>query len=234
MSHELMGVSLTRLEDPIREALNTYREISWDALGFDGDKAGKLELTRTKPYSARSESDVIYFGEIIGKLYVIAFKPGDGTGSEADYKLKDLEVDPPYPREPRVVPRKKTDVRNEGHFTVVRHKIEDVHAEPEVFGGTYDLLGLEGNRVKKIGELGHPKSQNQFSPVVTYTVGYPQDAVRYHMDDEYWQEKFGDPHAVYSGMPDFIQICAFLAVSNELNSRYSGILKGLGPQLPRP
>ncbi len=218
-----MGVPLTRFEDPIRTALQTYQKLSEDSLKFDGDEASKLVPTPDKPNSARSESNVVYVGEPVGKLYVIAFKPGDGSGSEVDYKLDDLEIDPPYPRKSLVVPRNKTGIYSEGHLTVVRHGTEDVHAEPQLFAGTYDLLGLDGNKVKKIGELGHQETQREFSPAITFTVGYRPDNIH---------ERFGDPHAVYSGIPDFIQVCAFLAVSDQLKWRYSHFLHALNPQLP--
>lgn len=220
MSKEIMSVSLEGLEDPIRSALQTYQELSAGNLEFDTDDACRLELTPTKPNSARSETNAVFQGEQVGKLYVIAFKPGDGTGNDVDYKLEDLSVDSPYPRAELVVPRNKTGVHSEGHLTILSHQLADVHAEPQLFVGTYDLLGLVKSFVKKIGQLGHSETQKRPEPRTTFTVGYKDS------------ERFGDPHAVYSLMPTVLQICAFLAVSDEVHQIYPDILDNLNPQMP--
>lgn len=218
---EVMGVSLEGLENPIRTALRTYQEISDNGLVFESDKASKLEPTPTKTNSARSETDAIYQGEPIGKLYVIAFKPGDGSGSEVNYQLESLVVDSPYPRNVLIVPRNKTGVHNEGHLAVLRHKVDDSHADPELYAGTFDLLGLvDGNKVKKIGELGHLETDEALTPITSLTVGYRG------------KERFGDPHAVYSRIPSMVQVCAFLAISDEVHKKYPNLLDGLNPQLP--
>lgn len=219
MSREVMGLSLDRLDDPIRNALKTYQEISDNGLRFDVDHACKLEPTPTKTNSARSESEVVFRGDLIGKLYVIAFKPGDGSGSEVDYKLQDLKVDSPYPRDARIVPRKKTGIHSEGHLTIVAHKVEDPHAEPELYRGTFDLLGLDGDTIKKIGELGHAVSALTARPVTTFTVGYRGT------------ERFSDPHAVFSIKPA-LQVCGFLAVSDTVHKNHPNIWDGLKPQYP--
>jgi len=216
MSKEVVGVQLEEMEGPIRSALQTYQEISDGDWVFDTDNACKLELTPTKSNSARSETDAIFQGEQVGKLFVIAFKPGDGTGSEVNYQLKDLLVYSPYPRSERVVPRNKIGVHSEAHLTVLSHRLEDVHAEPQLYSGTYDLLGLVGSVVKKIGQLGHSETD----PRTTFTVGYKDG------------ERFCDPHAVYSLMPVVLQVCAFLAVSDEVHQSHPNILNGLNPQLP--
>lgn len=218
MSKEVMGVSLSRLEDPIRSALKNYQSAS-DGLVFDTDKACKLASTPDKPNSARSATDVIFQGEQIGTLYVIAFKPGDGTGTEIDYQLENLHVDSPYPRDARIVPRNKTGIDSEAHMTIVSHNIEDSHAEPQPYAGTFDLLGLDGTRVKKIGRLGHPVSKGIATPVTTFTVGYRGG------------ERFGDPHAVFSTIKA-VQVCAFLAISDKVHKDHPRVLVGLRPQLP--
>lgn len=215
-----MGVSLNRLQDPIKIALNKYQEISDSGLVFDSREACKLIPTPTKPNSARSETDVLFNGDKVGKLYVIAFKPGDGSGSEVNYKLDELKIDAQYPRVIQIVPRNKTGIYNEGHLTIASHKIEDVHAESRLFGGTFDLLGLVGKQITKIGQLGQSEQQDQFTPLTTLTVGYHNS------------ERFGDPHAVYSKIPDSIQVCAFLAISDEVQKLHPNILDSLNPKLP--
>lgn len=220
MSAELMGIALNKLEDPIRIALNTYQEISNNGLRFEIDNAYKLVLTPDKPNSARSVTDAVFQEEKIGTLYVIAFKPGDGTGSQDYYQLHNLAVDPSYPTASLIVPRNKIGVNSETHLTILSHDVENTHAEPRLYAGTFDLLGLCGNSICKIGELGHSEKTDSSSPIATFTVGYKGS------------KRFGDPHAVYSKTPDAIQVCAFLAISEEMFKDYSNIWSGLNPQLP--
>jgi len=225
---EIAGIKLKNLEDPIRRALREYEKESEGLLKFDEDEASRLDLTPNKPNSARSATDFRFRGETVGKLFVIGFKPEDGSGDESGYKLDDLVVDSVYPRTTRVVPRNKTSINSEGHLTVVRHKIEDPHADPELFGGTFDLLGLDGRTIRKIGELGQAQtvSIENLKPLTTLTVGY-----RTGSDGK--PERFGDPHAVYSSVPDAVQVCAFLAISDEIYQKYGNILSSLHPQEPR-
>lgn len=219
MSAEIMGVSLSDFEAPIRTALNTYEELSSGSLKFDADNACKLELTTDKPNSARSETEAGYQGTSVGRLFVIAFKPGDGTGSEINYKLDGLAIKTPYPRNTAVVPRNKTGVYNEAHMTIVTHDVDNVHAEPHLYAGRFDLLSLDRTIVKKIGELGHPGAEN-INPVTTLTVGYAD------------MKRFGDPHAVFSAIPSVVQVCAFLAISDEIHRKYADVLGSLNPRLP--
>ena len=219
-----MGVPVDRFRDPIQHALKRYQEKSSGNLGFDIIPASNLTLTPEKPNSARSATPAQYKGKEVGTLYIIAFKPQDGTGDEKTHKLADLDVDTPYPRITSVVPRSKAGVHSEGHLTIVTHKIEDVHAEPVLFDGSYDLLGLEKTRVLKIGTLGQPNLQTAYlEPTATLTTGYDRESRR-----------FADPHAVFSMLPDRIQVCAFLAISDAVNQEYANILKSLNPQFPIP
>jgi hypothetical protein len=222
MSERLMSIPLTRFEEPIGQALKTYQEISDNGLVFDPKGASKLRLTPDKSNSARSVTDALFMAEKIGTLYLIAFKPGDGTGDESGYKLSDLQVDSQYSRQTLIVPRNKTGVHHEAHLAIVRHRTEDLHAEPELYAGTFDLVGLDGNNIKKIGELGHPVNEKNTTPLATLTVGYGKG-----------EERFGDPHAVFSGISNAVQVCAFLAISDDVHKKYQSILDGLNPKLPR-
>lgn len=219
MSKEkLMGVSLEKLEGPIIEALTRYQETA-DGLVIDAPSASKLELTPDKPNSARTSTSVSFKGQEVGTLYTIAFKPGDGTGSELDHKLSDLTVAQPYPRAALVVPRAKTGVREEAHLTIATHEVDNAHAEPSVFDGEFDLLGLKDGQVVKIGSLGRAEVE-ALRPKTTLTVGRHEG------------KRFGDPHAVYSGKEGLIQVCAFLAISDDVHAKHPDILKSLMPQLP--
>ncbi len=225
MIKEVAGINLETLEGPIRAALTMYEELSGGELMFDVDQAAVLEPTPEKSNSARSVTEARHRGEAVGKLAVIAFKPGDGSGDESAYKLKDLAVSEPYPRTSRVVPRIKASFHNEGHLTVVTNKIDDPNAVPELFAGTLDLLGRRDGVVVKIGELGQKRdTQAAFlAPRTTFTVGYDEDGKR-----------FGDPHAVFSSMPDVLQVGAFLAISHDTYRAHGDVIQEtLEPVEPR-
>lgn len=220
---EISGIKLKTLEIPIHETLGQYQTLS-NGLEFDLDHAPKLELTPDKPNSARSTTKVKYLGEEIGDLYVIAFDEGDGTGDLKTYSLDDLRVATGYPRAAKVVPRGKSGTREEAELAIASQDTDNVHADPQKFAGTFDLLGLDGHLIKKIGELGHPADleTSELTPITTLTVGYRSGT----------DERFGDPHAVYN--PNrALQVAGFLAIRDEVYQKHPEILAGLQPQEPR-
>lgn len=204
MKREVSGVNLANLKDPIIEALATYENVTgWD-LTLDRERAARLELTPDKPNSARSATDALFRGEAIGKLFVIAFKPEDGTGDESGYNLPDL-TDESGQNATKRIPRNKTGVHAEAHLSVVSQQIDTPNSSPELFAGTFDLLGLNGTTITKIGELGPEidTPADRLIPTATMTTGFNPMG-----------ERFGDPHAVYSAVPDAVQVCAFLAITD--------------------
>jgi len=221
---EISGIKLKDLAAPIHDALARYQELSQGALTFDLDEVGDLALTSDKPNSARSVTDVKSHGASIGKLFVIAFKPEDGTGDESAYKLDDLVMPRRYPALPKIVPRSKAGTNQEAHMALVSQRIDDVHADQQMYGGAFDLIGLNGRLIKKIGELGHPIdiAAEDLSPITTLTVGY----------DPNTGERFGDPHAVYNPNRT-VQVAGFLAISDEIYKSHPEILAGFKPQKPR-
>ena len=223
MTKEVAGIKLEQLEEPIQEALKSYESVSEGTLTFDLDSASILEPTTDKPNSARSATDAKYKGETIGKLFVIAFKPEDGTGDESGYKIDNLKDENGNSTIKRI-PRNKTGVHSEGHLTVLTKQLEEPNKDPDLFAGTFDLLGLDGNIIRKIGELGQSATvtTDELQPFTTLTVGYTPSG-----------ERFGDPHAVYSPLPETLQVCAFLAITDEMHEAHPEILESLKPQEPR-
>jgi hypothetical protein len=214
MSKHIADIPLKTFEDPIRSVLYWY-------LGsYDYDDAHHLELTPDKPNTARSMTSIRRpDGRSIGELVVIAFAPEDGTGDETAYQLSDLNTGE-YPRSPKVVPRSKKAVPTELHLTIASLDCNTWGADPKLFAGNQDLLGLEGNTVTKLGELGQDRYAFENSlhndaltlPTVTYTTGYNKGG-----------ERFGDPHAVYNPHP-VVQVCGFIALSPETSSELLGHL----------
>jgi hypothetical protein len=228
---ETAGIELAKLEEPIHEALQTYSSLTEGQLEFDLDSAAKLVATPDKSTSARSQTAVKYLGERIGDLFVIAFKPQDGTGDEKTYRLDNLVSTGRYPREAKIVPRSKKGIYSEGHLAIVRQQLDDIHADPELFAGTYDLIGLQGNLINKIGELGHSATVqvDDMTPLTTLTTGYrPRPDIPTLVS-----ERFGDPHAVYSSDKSSLQVAGFLAITDEVYKAHPDIMAGLNPQEPR-
>lgn len=236
MTAEITGIKLKELEIPIHDALEQYQDLSQGSLTFELDDVGLLVPTPDKPNSARSQTVVRHLGEKIGDLYVIAFKPGDGTGDEKTYSLDDLVVGSGYPRATKVVPRSKEGTHSEGHLSLLSQKIDDVHADPEKFAGRYDLLGLDGKVIKKMGELGHSTTVSlaDLTPITTLTVGWrdSRESIDTPLGRMSFQERFGDPHAVYNPN-NAVQVAGFLAISDEVYQKHPEILASLNPREPR-
>lgn len=225
MTQEVAGIPLTNLEEPIRNALQTYSDVTEGRLQFDLENAGALERTPDKPNSARSRTIASYADEQIGDFYVIAFQPGDGTGDENSLKLADYHVDAPYPLLPKIVPRRKTGIHSEALFPLVSYSMEQPNAEPVLFAGGYDLLGLRGNIIGCLAVIGQSPTGASFidGPKPTFTVGYYAHS----------NERFGDPHAIYSRREGIVQVCGFLAVSDELQARSAPqVFADSGTRLP--
>jgi hypothetical protein len=230
---EVAGIELDGLAAPLHDALAAYQELGEGRFRLNLDEAVRLALTPDKPNSARSATAVTTgeSDEELAKLYVIAFKPGDATGDESGRSLHSLTVASPYPVEPKIVPRNKTGIHHEVLLTLLCQSLASPQADPEPFAGTFHMLGIERALVKKVGELGHPldRPAGAHSPLATYTVGQ-----RRARGQGRKIERFGDPHAVYSAVPDALQICAFLAISHDVQVEYPDLLSGLRPRYPRP
>ena len=227
---EVAGVNLGDLVEPLRYALNVYKNMSDGQLNFDIDDASKLQLTPDKPNSARSAVEVRTADEVIGKLFVIAFKPFDGTGDESAHLLSELTVAKGYPAASKIVPRDKSGIAREVLLTVLTKEVESKHTDPKIFNGLFELLGIESKLIKKIGTLGQEaesETKNQILPTATYTVENSPNVAMLK------RRRFGDPHAVYNSNPDRLQVAAFFAVSDIVEQKYPDLLLGLQPKPAR-
>lgn len=221
---------LASFKYPVSEALGYYQEMA-ERLSLDIEAASSLELRPDKGYAARSDSVVTSRGMEVGRLGVLAFINGEGTGDESFRRLAGLTMAHPYPLEPQCVPRSKAEFNREIHMTLFTREARGKNPKFKQFAGTYDLLGINNrSNVKKIGDLGQRRStigtKAVLHPAVTLTVG-PTPTRKFH------GARFGDPHAVFSAVPKTIQVCAFFGVTAELLHEDPEILKGLHPRLPR-
>lgn len=225
---EIAGVPLERFEDPIRWGLSAYRDCTDNALGLDLDGACQLQLTPDGPNSARSRTTACFERDRVGDLYVIAFKPSDGTGDENTHHLADLEVADGLPKKPKVVPRSKQAAAAEALLTLSQHLIDSPHADPILFGGQFNMLGLrpgerKRHRIQTVAQLGQSAvGPNQvLGPCSTFTTGYNR-----------YKRRFGDPHSIFSLPSTVVQVCAFLAVTPEVAQRHPSLFGALQTREP--
>ncbi len=215
----------------MRHALIGYMADSGMQMGFDLEAATKLTATPDKPNSARSVSKVQYGKDIIGDLFVIAFAPYDGTGDDKTLHLPSVDIAPGYPRTPKILPRSKAGIHSEVHLPLLAIDSAVDSAEPDMLYGRYDLIGLDQGVVGKIGWLVSYQGMPLDRSSATYTVGYDYDRYRSYFGGGV---RFGDPHAVYNPSPNLLQVCGFIALTNEQYENTPGALQSLSPNSPLP
>jgi len=225
MSKEVAGVALSDLTTPIHDALTTYQDLSNGSLQFELDVASVVELTPEKPNSARSVSTVQHLGETIGKLRVIAFAPNDGTGDESTYSLEGVYPERGLPAHSKIVPRSKTGIDSELHFTLAG-KFKDIAGDPVPFAGHLDVIGFRNDGyIGSIGSVGLGMNAfvnalelgNPAEPTVSLTVG-----------KDFLGERSGDPHAIYNSFGEVVQVAGFLAITDEMSEKHGVIVDELG------
>lgn len=226
MSKEVAGVALEALRTPVHDALRAYQALSDGSLQFDLDTAPDLELTPDKPNSARSVTDVQHLGETMGKLYVIAFAPHDGTGDESTYSLDGVYPDKGLPRHSKIVPRSKQGIDSELHFALAG-QFTGIEGDPVPFAGNLDIIGFKDDGyIGAIGRAGlglHAfvnalESGRAVEPTVSLTVG----------KDYVHEQRAGDPHAIYNAFGAVLQVAGFLAITDEMAAQHGSLVDELG------
>lgn len=208
MSH-VSGIELSAITEPVRQALIGYQRWSEDTVRFELDEASRLESTPDKPNAARSVTTIRYLGEAVATMYVIAFRPGDGTGDETTYQLNTLDTGE-YPVRTSVVPRSKTPVHTEAYVPLTSLIIDQPNADPVLYAGNQARIGVYGQKLVALGDIGQTREEFQASmggrrkiilPRVSLTTGLQESG-----------ERFGDPHAIYNNHPEYLQVCGFFAL----------------------
>lgn len=167
-------------------------------------------------------------GAAAGKLTVIAFAPGDGTGDTGTYPLHSIDT-AEFPHKSKIIPRSKVAVHTEGHLAIATWPIDEPQAYPALFAGNQLLLGLHRQRVITEGGLGQHRTHFQALlaggelgvPTATYTVGYDREG-----------ERYADPHSVYNPHPEALQVCGFLAIAPEAAELHQQLFQELNMQRP--
>lgn len=232
MTKEVAGIDLKTFQEPIHDALKTFQEISDERVVFDLDEASKLGLTPEKPNSARSVTAVSHLGEAVGNLYVIAFGPHDGTGDESTHSLYGIgDIPKRLPREPKIVPRAKTGTHSEICLPLVSQMRGSRIFDPVMFAMNLDVIGFDdAYNLKQIGTLNDGYSAKfvdtlmfnwGVEPYARLTTGYDREAKR-----------FGDPHAIYNGYGNVVQVAGFLAISDEIADNHASAAYDLKARRP--
>lgn len=213
---QLEQAALERLEPYIFNALEVHRANS--SLSWKSDVASMLNPTPTRPNSARAETDVFDHRELrIGRLIVIAFQPGDGTGDEkSGHTVEELTFPAPYLPLTPLVPREKGVIHSEVIMPILAQILDGTPDDGTPRFGEFalDLLGLDssGNTLERIAKIG--------GKGITYTTGWKDG------------KRFGNPHAVYNSSED-LQVAAFFGITDDSNKLYPGILKrAFNPNFP--
>ncbi|MBI5357678.1 hypothetical protein HZB74_02415 [Candidatus Saccharibacteria bacterium] len=230
MRKEIGPEVFSAFEQPIEEALSGYVEVSEGYLGFDVEKAKRLELTPEKRYSAKSESEIEVRAQgqetklAKAKLVTVLFMPRDDTG--ASYGVS-FGMEGDNPKAINNLPRSKQGTHSEAHLTIASYK-PDYHLFPRLFAGNLSVLTpipFRPEAIEEGFEVGQNKgefvasmcSDNSPKPKASLTVGQNERGKR-----------FGDPHAIFNGWKDIAQVAGFIAV-NEDEAEIIEVLKAGKP-----
>ncbi|MBU0536418.1 MAG: hypothetical protein KKE20_05595 [Nanoarchaeota archaeon] len=232
------------MTENIRRMLSFYHDLSAGSLEFE-EVPEVQDVSKQKPYSYRTDVPVKCIGQDIGKLTVIGFRLGDGTGAESDqYKLRDLIVPGKYifeTKPEKVVPREK--LRNGVHAELMFPMFTINADSGNAFGEVYDnsvcleeltLASTEGQmKIVRYGLLGagDPQWFMEACESGARVVGKPSPM--FTTGQLPWGPRFGDPHSVVytnlgygrdaqkgmAGDPDFlekrIQVAGFLPIGGQ-------------------
>ncbi len=198
-------LDLPAFRGPLEEALRQYEVLHENQLNFSAFP--DLVLTPDKPNSARTIIPVTHKETKVGEMYVIVFRPGDGTGDSKTYTLDQLRIPPKYryiEKPARVLPRSKQGIICEGFFPLF--SIGQNH--PEMFAVSLEELTVDDvSNLQTIVRAWTLNNGNQ--PTVYQTTG---------MDLQ--SRRFGDPHAIHNAT-NKIQVAGFLAVTDQESSLIS-------------
>jgi len=176
-----------------------------------GEYAQKFDLTfKDFPNFKRTENKPTYARTIVpvesvGDMYVIIFRPYDGTGDAKSFPgtgIPSRLYQNVFPA--RVIPRSKEGVLAEGYFPFFNQAKDEYVG---LFAGHLDELTLEDGEIVPRWQLGQNKSEflkaintgsMSLLPRIQYTVN----------------ESFGDPHAIYNST-DVVQVAGFLSIKEE-------------------
>lgn len=219
--NSVAGIPLESFEVPIRSSLRQYSDMTDGHVQFDAHRAAQLELTLEGPNSARSVTPVVYDGEEVASLFVIAFAPGDSTGQRTSTPITTREY-VSYEAGAAILPQSKNAELAEAHLTIATASQERPHSDPILFAGNLSLMGMDEDKISQIGILGQQDHRfvgaayrrNRPVPTATLTTGSSISG-----------ERFGDPHCVYNDWKSLVQICGFVAIGRDAPREHLNVLR---------
>ena len=231
MSKEINPEILTAFEQPIREALTGYGELTQGYLGFDIERAKSLDLTPEKIYSAKSESEIEIKIEgqepkiAEAKLVTVLFMPEDVAWGGYGTRFGTINDKPVLINN---LPRSKQGTHAEAHLTIASYK-PDYHLFPRLFTGNLSVMTPIPLRPEAIEEgfyVGQNKgdfvanmcNDDSAKPKASLTVGQNERGKR-----------FGDPHGIFNGWRDIAQVAGFIAVKED-ETEIIEVLKAVKPK----
>jgi len=201
--------TFVHLRGPVERSLKAYA-----AMGLTFGDFPDFAAVPEKGYTARSSAPVLISGYDAGKIHLLAFQEGDGTGDTGTFGIGAIAIPMSFQhseKPERVIPRLKTDVVCEGLFPVC--SIRDdliapfaVSLEELTVNDRSDAIVHAWTLGLKEDTLGLALDTSiNVPPRVYMTTGTSADGRR-----------FGDPHAVYcaTGIGG-IQIVGFLAIKDQ-------------------
>lgn len=218
----IQEIDLGKIQWPLRSILQVYKENFFK--GFHFGEIPDLSITEKKPYTAKTDIPVMRGDETVGNLVTLVFFPGDGTGSDITYQIKDLNIPLDLrfgDKQERVLPRKKEiycegclpfysfDANLKKGYSFAPFAISLDELTVKIDPGNKDSLkivpayklGVRNGNFKAIlnGNLAA-------EPVIYFTTGYDENGNR-----------FGDPHAIHYSIndPKAIQVAGFLSIEKK-------------------
>lgn len=192
-----------------------------------GDINQPFYLTLDKPNTARTTIPVYYNDSPAGNIYVILFKPGDGTGDTKTYKTGMLDI-------PEDLKSKDSLFRNESKKILPRKKI----CAMEIFIPFFSIKGdLIYSGLASLEELTVDDVKNPTKVVRAYNLGRDKEAYKgilkmhptasgYGARNSWDMQltagckrdgsRFGDPHSVIHNVDEkVIQVVGFLSIEEK-------------------
>ncbi|HSX30241.1 MAG TPA: hypothetical protein VLE73_06820 [Candidatus Saccharimonadales bacterium] len=211
--HEIAGIPLKAMDGPIWQGLQAFTHRSDGIVDFVLGASNFLQLTPDESYSAHGNAHVLYWGQEVGSLSIVAFAPGDGTG-----KPGSLGQDPTlrhgnYPYDSGVVPQDKSHLHTEVSFALASFAIGKPD-RPHINAGNLDVIhtlsyGPYGH-LSKLGEIGQHRADFQRTMYDNSREGEPQPRFTLNGADAHLS---GRSSAIYNAHPRVVQIFGFFGVS---------------------
>lgn len=225
--------NLNRMMPHVKEALLAFEPVTGRRLTFEW--ITKFKFHPGKGYFARANATVRYRPDgkpedtqiLDPSMVIVAFMPGDSTGSGVDYDFNALTVPKKYiytDKPWKVIPRKKDNPDNFVLYELFFPLLSFNGWGLRQHAVSLEELTLRDDEIVLDRHIG--LSSEEFGKAVR-TSGYVVEP-RIQLTAGYLEScRFGDPHAIHHGLgkaEGVIQIAGFLAVKDAMSPVIQNIL----------